>query len=63
MLTLLNNEQMIDHMVSGSKLHARRRIHEMDAVIELLEQVNVQPHTSFAARQRLIELLEEGSQE
>jgi 3-hydroxyisobutyrate dehydrogenase-like beta-hydroxyacid dehydrogenase len=57
MLTLLKDEQMIDHMVTGSKIHARRRIHEMDAVIELLEQINVRPHTSSAARQRLKELV------
>jgi hypothetical protein len=44
-------------MVSGSKTHARRRIHEMDAVIELLQEVGVPAHTSAAARQRLIALL------
>ena len=63
MLTLLKDEQMIDHMVTGSKLHARRRIHEMDAVIELLEEIDVQPYTSSAARQRLQELLEKDTDE
>jgi hypothetical protein len=57
MLTLLKDEPMIDRMVSGSKTHARRRIHEMDAVIELLQEVGVPAHTSAAARQRLIALL------
>ncbi len=60
LLTLLYDEDMIDRLVSGSIIHARRRIHEMDAVIEMLEQANVQPLTSTAARQRLIELLQEG---
>jgi hypothetical protein len=50
---------MIDRFVSGSRIHARRRIHEMDAVIELLQSLAIQSHCSAAARQRLIELLEE----
>jgi len=56
MMTILRDEAMIDRFVEGSITHAERRIHEMDAVISLLEEVNVQPHTSAAARQRLVEL-------
>lgn len=59
MLTILRDEPMIDRFVTGSRIHARRRIHEMDAVIELLQSIEVQTHCSAAARQRLIELLEE----
>ena len=58
MLTILNDESMIDRMVTGSRIHARRRIHEMDAVIELLQSIDVQTHCSAAARQRLTDLLE-----
>jgi len=59
MLTILKDEPMIDRFVTGSMLHARRRIYEMDAVIDLLQKINVQPHSSAAARQRLKDLLEE----
>ncbi|MCL4247915.1 MAG: NAD(P)-dependent oxidoreductase [Anaerolineae bacterium] len=58
MLTILQNEPMIDRFVNGSRKHARRRIHEMDAVIELLDSIDVKAHCSLAARQRLSELLE-----
>jgi len=50
---------MIDHLISGTRKHAHRRLHEMDAVIELLKSIDVQFHASSAARQRLIDLLEE----
>jgi 3-hydroxyisobutyrate dehydrogenase-like beta-hydroxyacid dehydrogenase len=59
MLTILKDEPMIDRFVTGSRIHARRRIHEMDAVVEMLESLEVQAHCSSATRQRLIELLEE----
>jgi hypothetical protein len=58
MLTNLKDEPMIDRFVTGSMMHARRRIYEMDAVIDLLQQIGVQSHTSLAARQRLEDLLE-----
>jgi len=59
MLTILQDEAMIDRFVSGTRKHARRRLHEMDAVVELLQSIDVHAHTSSAARQRLIDLLEE----
>lgn len=59
MMTLLKDEDMIDRMVSGSVIHARRRIHEMDAVIDLLQSVGVEPRTSTAARDKLRQLMEE----
>jgi 3-hydroxyisobutyrate dehydrogenase-like beta-hydroxyacid dehydrogenase len=58
MLTILRDEPMIDRFVTGSQTHARRRIHEMDDVVELLQSIGVQSHCSSAARQRLFELLE-----
>lgn len=57
-LTIIKDEPTIDRFVTGTRIHARRRIHEMDAVIELLGSIDVQPHCSSAARQRLIEFLE-----
>lgn len=59
MMTLLRDEAMIDRFVEGSRIHAERRIHEMDAVIDLLEEVDVQSYTSSAARQRLVALAAE----
>lgn len=58
MLTILKDEPMIDRFVNGSRKHARRRLHEMDAVIELLQSINVEAHSSIAARQRLNDLIE-----
>jgi hypothetical protein len=57
MLTILQDEAAIDRLVSGTRRHARRRLDEMDAVIELLQSIDVEAHTSSAARQRLIDLL------
>jgi 3-hydroxyisobutyrate dehydrogenase-like beta-hydroxyacid dehydrogenase len=63
MMTILQDEPMIDRFVSGSRIHASRRIHEMDAVIEMLLELGVPSHTSAAARQRLKELLEKEGDE
>jgi 3-hydroxyisobutyrate dehydrogenase-like beta-hydroxyacid dehydrogenase len=63
MLTILKDEPMIDRFVSGSRKHAARRLHEMDAVIELLQSINVESHNSVAARQRLSDLLEKEANE
>lgn len=59
MMTILQDEAMIDRFVEGSKIHAARRIHEMDVVISLLQETGVQSYTSSAARQRLVKLLAE----
>lgn len=59
MMAILQDEATIDRFIEGSKTHAARRIHEMDAVISLLEGINVHPLTSSAAKQRLVELLAE----
>jgi 3-hydroxyisobutyrate dehydrogenase-like beta-hydroxyacid dehydrogenase len=59
MLTVLKEEAMIDRFIRGSKKHAARRAHEMDAVIDMLTAEGVRPLTSAAARERLIELTNE----
>jgi len=63
MMTILRDEDMIDRFVDGSRIHAKRRIHEMDAVIDLLQTLDVQSYSSVAARQHLRDLLEKESSE
>ncbi len=63
MLTILKDEPMIDRFVNGSRKHAHRRLYEMDAVIELLQSIHVEAHSSVAARQRLSDLLEKETSE
>lgn len=58
MLEIINDEPMIDRFVSGSIKHARRRVHEMEAVVEMLNSIGVSAFTSQAAVQRLKETLE-----
>ena len=58
MMTLLKEEDMIDRFVEGSRIHARRRMHEMEAVMELLEALDVHTYSSDAARRSLSDLLE-----
>jgi len=56
-MTILQNEAMIDRFVSGSIRHAERRVHEMEAVIEMLNSIGVSPFASQAAVQRLKEIM------
>lgn len=55
-MTLLQDEGMIDRFVSGSHKHAKRRMHEMEAVVELLEGSGVSAFSSQASVDRLKEL-------
>lgn len=54
--SILADEVMIDHFISGSHKHAKRRMHEMEAVVELLDGVNVSAFSSQASVDRLREL-------
>jgi 3-hydroxyisobutyrate dehydrogenase-like beta-hydroxyacid dehydrogenase len=58
MLKIVNDEAMIDRFVNGSIKHARRRVHEMEAVVEMLNSIGVSAFTSQAAVQRLKEIME-----
>lgn len=58
MMTVLRDELMIDRFVDGSRKHARRRMHEMEAVVELLDSIGVSAFTSRAAVERLKEMME-----
>lgn len=57
-LQIIDDEAMIDRFVSGSIKHARRRVHEMEAVVEMLNSMGVSAFTSQAAVQRLKETVE-----
>jgi len=53
------NDALIDRFVEGSYSHAERRIHEMEAVVQMLEAKNVEPLMSAASRDNLKKLLNE----
>ena len=59
MMTLLKDETMIDRFVAGSRKHATRRMHEMEAVVELLNAIDVAPLTSLASVEKLKSLKEQ----
>ena len=56
MMTILQDESMIDRFVEGSRAHAKRRMQEMAAVVELLESVGVSAFTSRASLEKLREI-------
>jgi len=58
-LTILGDELMIDRFVNDSKKHAQRRMHEMEAVVELLDSIGVSAFTSRASIEKLKELMEQ----
>lgn len=49
---------LIDRFLEGSKTHAQRRMHEMDAVCEMLKSADIQPFMSQAAYDNLSKFLE-----
>lgn len=50
------DEELIDRFLEGSKTHAQRRMHEMDAVCGMLKSVDIQPFMSQAAFDNLNKL-------
>lgn len=58
MLKIIYDEPMIDRFVSGSIKHAKRRVEEMKAVVEMLDSIGVSAFTSQASVNRLKELME-----
>ena len=42
------NDELINRFIEGSKTHAERRIHEMEAVVNMLEENKVEPIISKA---------------
>lgn len=53
------NDELIDRFVEGSKRHAERRIHEMEAVREMLSDKDIEPLLATAAKQNLEKLLKQ----
>jgi 3-hydroxyisobutyrate dehydrogenase-like beta-hydroxyacid dehydrogenase len=52
-------DAVIDRFLEGSRTHAERRMHEMDAVVEMLGAHRVEPLLSRATRDSLKALVEE----
>jgi 3-hydroxyisobutyrate dehydrogenase-like beta-hydroxyacid dehydrogenase len=50
------NDELIDRFVEGSRTHAVRRMHEMEAVIEMLESQNIEPIVTKGTRNNLEKL-------
>lgn len=57
------NDGLIDRFIEGSYTHAERRIHEMEAVIDMLTQKNIKPFMSEAAKDNLERILADTGQE
>ena len=58
MLKIIYDEAMIDRFVTGSIKHAKRRVEEMEAVVEMLDSIGVSSFTSQASIKRLKEIME-----
>lgn len=58
MLKIIYDEAMIDRFVSGSIKHAKRRMEEMEAVVEMLNSIGISSFTSQASIRRLKEIME-----
>lgn len=50
------NDEIIDRFVEGSRTHAVRRMHEMEAVIEMLETKGIEPIVTRGTRNNLEKL-------
>jgi 3-hydroxyisobutyrate dehydrogenase-like beta-hydroxyacid dehydrogenase len=57
MLKIIYDEAMIDRFVSGSVKHAKRRVEEMEAVVEMLNSIGVSSFTSQASIKRLKKII------
>jgi len=51
------NDELINRFVEGSEIHAERRIHEMEAVCDMLVKKNIEPLLSVATKHNLEKLL------
>ncbi|WP_435355978.1 NAD(P)-binding domain-containing protein [Emticicia sp. SJ17W-69] len=51
------NDDLIDRFVEGSRTHALRRMHEMEAVIEMLEAKGLDPIVTRGTRNNLEKLI------
>ena len=51
------NDELINRFLEGSNTHAARRIDEMDAVVQMLQEKKMQAIMSGATKQNLINIL------
>lgn len=51
------NDELIDRFVEGSKTHALRRMHEMEAVVEMLQEKGLDPIVSRSTKDNLQKLI------
>lgn len=56
LLTVIQDEAWIDRFVEGSRTHAARRIHEMDAAAELLAELEVASDMTDATVKKLVSM-------
>jgi 3-hydroxyisobutyrate dehydrogenase-like beta-hydroxyacid dehydrogenase len=56
LLTVIRDEALIDRFVAGSRTHAARRIHEMEAAAALLAEIGVASYLTRATIERLAAL-------
>ena len=56
LLTVIRDERLIDRLVEGSRTHAARRVHEMEAAAELLAEIGVASYMTNATIERLKKL-------
>jgi 3-hydroxyisobutyrate dehydrogenase-like beta-hydroxyacid dehydrogenase len=50
---------LLERFVEGSRLHAVRRVDELDAACELLRSLGIEPHVAAATRALLVKLAEQ----
>jgi 3-hydroxyisobutyrate dehydrogenase-like beta-hydroxyacid dehydrogenase len=48
-----DDDLLIDRFIEGSKIHAERRMYEMEAVVEMLKDADIQPFMSEATKNNL----------
>ncbi len=53
--------ELLDRFLEGSRVHAVRRVEEMEAACELLRELGIEPRVAAAAAGVLAELAKEGS--
>jgi 3-hydroxyisobutyrate dehydrogenase-like beta-hydroxyacid dehydrogenase len=52
-------EPLLERLLTGSRAHAERRVHEMQAAAAYVEELGVQPRVARAAAERLAQLRDE----
>ena len=53
-------EPLLERLLSGSRAHAARRVHEMEAAAAYVEELGVEPRVATAAAEWLAQLRDAG---